>query len=173
MASRKYVSAKSAFLRPWRKSLCVFARFGFCCQPPTLVQMLIDMDRSSCCKMLSGNGRRDKETYRCIRHIHTHNAHNTYTRTRMRCKLEIRQRRREAAAVQVYKIHFIGFHRPARSLFWNSYLHSPVGFPRCFLPSASVTPRNSNFRLPSLATLQDPLRLKNLLRTPRARASHI
>lgn len=70
-------------------------------------------------------------------------------------KYEIRQRRREPQPYKIYKkYHFIGFHRPALRTLLEFILAFPVGFPRSFLPSASVTPRNSNFRLPSLATVR-------------------
>lgn len=99
-------------------------------------------------------------------HIHTHTE-------RRGTRLGIRQRWREAAAVYVHKIHFIGFHRLPFSPLLKFILHSPVGFPRCFLPSASMTSRNSNFRLPSLATLRILCVWGIFLVAPCARASHI
>lgn len=83
----------------------------------------------------------------------------------------IRQRRSRSYILYI-KYHFIGFHRPIVRALLEFIPAFPVGFPRSFLPSASVTPRNSNFRLPSLATVRI-LCVWGIPFALHARASHI
>lgn len=91
--------------------------------------------------------------------------------TEARCKYEIRQRRNHNC-ILIYKIplYRLSSSRPRALLEFIPAF--PVGFPRSFLPSASVTPRNSNFRLPSLATVRI-LCVWGIPFALHARASHI
>lgn len=92
-------------------------------------------------------------------------------RTAARCKYGIRQRRNRS----LYTTYKILFYRlsSSRSRALLEFIPTfPVGFPRSFLPSASVMPRNSNFRLPSLATVRI-LCVWGISFALHARASHI
>lgn len=81
------------------------------------------------------------------RHIRRYDTHRGAMQIRNKTKAE----------PQLYTIYKIPFYRlsSSRSRALLEFIPAfPVGFPRSFLPSASVTPRNSNFRLPSLATVR-------------------
>lgn len=84
--------------------------------------------------------RQDKETHPWIQY---------------RDAMQIRSKTKDGP--QLYTIYKIPFYRlsSSRPRALLEFIPAfPVGFPRSFLPSASVTPRNSNFRLPSLATVR-------------------
>jgi len=86
--------------------------------------------------------------------------------------MQIRQRRSRSCILYIHKTILSAFIRSALRALLEFIPAFPVRFPRSFLPSASVTPRNSNFRLPSLATVRI-LCVWGILFALHPRASHI
>lgn len=101
------------------------------------------------------------------RHIRGYDTHSGAMQIRNKTKMG-----RTAGVYTIYKIPFywLSSSRPRAVLEFIPAF--PVGFPRSSLPSASVTSRNSNFRLPSLATVRI-LCVWGISFALHARASHI